>query len=141
MPAEQEVADRLAVMNIHTADDERASWVTLLIALQGAEHESREWHRRTPEPRQGGPRSVNAPQYTLAVGIQYKSRSWNFMPQAQSRLFANTTICHLVEMTGMLGMFWKSLRTDKLEPPRGRQWLLFDFSSGYGAGTYGYIYG
>ena len=108
-PVQQEHADQQARARVHTADDERASWVTLLISLQREERESREWDRKERVNRQTPKGKVYAaPEYSLCVGLQAKVRSWDFMPTACSRPFATTTICHLVEMVAMLGMYWKN---------------------------------
>jgi hypothetical protein len=109
----QKTADEQATARVHTADDERASWVTLLSTLQREEKESRKWdesmRNTSPPPSQAGvtlkPSSI--PQYTLAVGIQRKTRSWDFMPASVTRPYATSAICHLVEMVAMLGMYWK----------------------------------
>lgn len=105
MPDQQTLADQQARARVHTADDERASWVTLLLSIQREERESRAWdlkHHSTPKGR-----TYDPPKYTLAVGLQPKIRSWDFMPASVTKPFATTTICHMVEMTAMLGMYWK----------------------------------
>lgn len=105
-PVQQDIADKQARARVHTADDERASWVTLLISLQQEERESREWDRQNFQTPKG--KIYPSPTYSLCVGLQAKVRSWDFMPTAISRPFATTTICHLVEMVAMLGMYWKN---------------------------------
>ncbi len=94
------------VSNISTADDERASWVTLLAAIQKEEEDSRKWeesNRMTPRGRKYDRR-----EYTICHQMQKKTRSYDFMPPAVTKPYATTTISHLVEMAGMLGMFWKA---------------------------------
>jgi hypothetical protein len=103
-PKAQQEADEQAIARVHTADDERASWVTLLSTLQREERESRAWDERE---RTRMPTSVKAPFYALAVGLQSKTRSWDFMPSSITKPYATSAICHLVEMTAMLGMYWK----------------------------------
>lgn len=80
--------------------------MTLLISLQREERESREWDSHNKQTPKG--KTYAAPAYNLAVGLQAKVRSWDFMPGSMSRPFATTTISHLVEMVAMLGMYWKN---------------------------------
>lgn len=109
-PDAQEKADEQATARVRTADDERASWVSLLSTLQREEAESRAWDasmlRKAPPPSPGGS-LIKAPEYLLAVGIQSKTRSWDFMPSSITRPYATSAICHLIEMMAMLGMYWK----------------------------------
>lgn len=108
-PADQEKADAV-FKSVVTADDEKASWVSLLSTLQREELESRKWDEgmRTKSPGT----TPKAPEYTLVVCLQRKTRSWDFMPGALTRPYATTTICHLVEMMAMLGMYWKIFDQD-----------------------------
>jgi hypothetical protein len=109
-PKEQERADVAAANRVQTADDERASWVTLLSTLQREEAESRKWdlEMRNKAPPHADTRCLpKPPTYMLAVGLQSKTRSWDFMPAAVTRPYATSTICHLVEMMTMLGLYWK----------------------------------
>jgi hypothetical protein len=98
--------------NISTAsDDERASWVTLLGAIQKEEADSRDWenkHRVSPRGNKYDP-----PKYTIVHSMQKKTRSYDFMPPAVTKPYATTTISHLVEMIGMLGMSWKAFEDVK----------------------------
>jgi len=107
---DQKKADEQAWGRVHTVDDEKASWVNLLVALQREEKESRKWdedqRNKTPPPAAAGS-LPKAPEYRLAVGLQSKTRSWDFMPAAITRPYATSAICHLVELTSMLGMYWK----------------------------------
>lgn len=92
--------------NVSTADDEQASWVTLLGAIQREEADSREWeeaHRISPRGNK-----YDKPEYTICHSMQKKTRSYDFMPPAVTKPYATTTISHLVEMIGMLGMYWKA---------------------------------
>ncbi|TVY40278.1 hypothetical protein LSUB1_G003117 [Lachnellula subtilissima] len=100
-PLQQDQADQQAVRQVHTADDERASWLTLLSTQQGAELDSRIWDRR-----QRGT-AFKEPYYQIAVGLQSKTRSWDFIPDAITKPYATSAICHLVEMMAMLGLYWK----------------------------------
>jgi hypothetical protein len=106
----QKEADVQATARVHTADDERASWLTLLSTLQRQEKASRNWDefmRHAAPPPNSELRPPNPPEYNLAVGIQRKTRSWDFMPAAITRPYATSAICHLVEMVATLGMYWK----------------------------------
>lgn len=98
--------DKERLQNISTADDERASWVTLLAALQKSEADSREWEAKLRTSPRGITYEPAA--YTICYSIQKKTRSYDFMPPAVTKPYATTTISHLVEMTGMLGMYWKA---------------------------------
>ncbi|KAL0943074.1 modin [Colletotrichum truncatum] len=110
--------------SVHTADNELASWVTLLSALQQMEHDSRAWQKSKYEektkPTQPPRASTqNTPQenidqvldevkehYTLAVAVQRKLRSWDTMPSNVKKPYATTTWCHIVEMLALLGVYW-----------------------------------
>ncbi|KAE9369006.1 hypothetical protein N431DRAFT_494314 [Stipitochalara longipes BDJ] len=92
-----------------TADDERASWLTLLSVLQLEEVRSRQWdwdYRNETPPRSYTP-AIQAPDYPLAVGIQSKTSSWDFVPASINKPYATTAVCHLIEMMGMVGVYWK----------------------------------
>jgi hypothetical protein len=98
--------DKERMQKITTADDERASWVTLLAALQKSEADSREWESKLRTSPRGT--KYEDPEYTICYSIQKKTRSYDFMPPAVTKPYATTTISHLVEMTGMLGIYWKA---------------------------------
>lgn len=105
-PRQQKQADDRAREKVHTADDERASWVTLLQILQRQEGESRAWDAAQRTTARGV--RYKDPEYTLAVGIQAKRRSWDFMPDSVTKPYATTTMSHLVEIVSTLGMYWKA---------------------------------
>merc|ERR1712093_438811 len=105
-PTAQKQADEQAIARVHTADDERASWVTLLSTLQREEGDSRKWDDEIRNRVPTGVR-ITPPEYKLAVGLQSKTRSWDFMPAAVTKPYATSAICHLVEMMAMLGIYWK----------------------------------
>ncbi|KAL2152814.1 hypothetical protein VTH82DRAFT_3969 [Thermothelomyces myriococcoides] len=93
---------------VHTADNERASWVVLLSHLQSMERESVQWqneHQKANGPHSPSP--IRFEQYTLAVALQAKERSWDTMPAGVKKPYATTTICHLIEIAAMLGIYWK----------------------------------
>jgi hypothetical protein len=73
---------------VHTADDERASWVNLLSMLQREEKDSREWdeQQRIKTPPRHPARAVKPPEYRLVVGLQKKTRSWDFMPGSTTKV-------------------------------------------------------
>ncbi len=107
-PDAQRAAVAEAAARVHTADDERASWVTLLSTLQHKEEQSRKWDlemRCKAPPRGSLPAKVQ--EYELAVGLQSKTRSWDFIPSSITKPYATSAICHLVEMMAMLGLYWK----------------------------------
>ena len=56
-----------------------------------------------PSEAFGTLKAPDVPQYMLAVGLQRKTRSWDFMPAQVTRPYATSAICHLVEMVVMLG--------------------------------------
>ncbi|KAI9644831.1 hypothetical protein NHQ30_006858 [Ciborinia camelliae] len=109
-PEQQAKTNKETIQRVHTADDERASWVTLLSSLQNEERESRAWDKskRFQKPPSGASGSlVEPPKYELAVGLQVKTRSWDFVPASVTKPYATSAICHLVEMMAFLGMYWK----------------------------------
>ncbi|TGO48021.1 hypothetical protein BOTNAR_0497g00020 [Botryotinia narcissicola] len=108
-PDDQRKKDKETIQRIHTADDERASWVTLLSSLQTEELESRIWDEgtRSIRPPPNGHQAIDPPKYELAVGLQVKTRSWDFVPASMTKPYATSAICHLVEMMVLLGMYWK----------------------------------
>lgn len=105
----QKEADEQATTRVHTADDEQASWVSLLSALQMNEQQSRVWDQemRNKCPPRNGCGPIKDPEYLLAVGVQVKTRSWDFIPSSITKPYATSAICHLVEMVAMLGLHWK----------------------------------
>ncbi|CZT02194.1 probable Modin [Rhynchosporium agropyri] len=109
LPQVQRAAEVEATSRVHTADDEKASWVNLLSALQLKEQQSRAWDQewRTKTPPREGFTKLKDPLYPLAVGLQYKTRSWDFIPTSITKPYATSAICHLVEMMAMLGLYWK----------------------------------
>ncbi|KAF4633579.1 hypothetical protein G7Y89_g4534 [Cudoniella acicularis] len=108
-PQAQKKHDETAISRVHTADDERASWVTLLSMLQRAEYDSRDWDKtvRTATPPRTPIKIAEDPEYEIAVGLQGKIRSWDFIPASITKPYATSAICHLVEITAMLGLYWK----------------------------------
>ncbi|KAE8443083.1 hypothetical protein EG329_002406 [Mollisiaceae sp. DMI_Dod_QoI] len=108
-PEAQERADNDARKQVHTADDERASWVTLISTLQSKENESRAWDRSQRTSPKAPPKNHPLPPvYKLAAALQSKTRSWDFIPPSITKPYATSAICHLVEMMAMLGLHWKT---------------------------------
>lgn len=105
-PEEQKTVDEKALARVHTADDEKASWVILLSSLQLEERNSRSWDVKNHTTARG--KKHPEPTYTLAVGLQSKKRSWDFMPDSVTKPYATSTISHVIEMVALLGMYWKS---------------------------------
>lgn len=101
-----ELKDRQDRARLRTANNEMATWLDLLVAVQRMERESRQWQHDTFF---GGkfPPPPPPPSHTLAVGMQRKVKSWDSMPAGLQKPYATTTIGHLVEITAMLGMHWK----------------------------------
>ncbi|KAG9241458.1 hypothetical protein BJ878DRAFT_558047 [Calycina marina] len=85
----------------------KASWVNLLAALQREECDSRKWDESDllNSPRGIG---IEPPKYNCVVCLQGKTRSWDFIPDATTKPYATSTMCHLIEMISMLGMYWKA---------------------------------
>jgi hypothetical protein len=93
---------------VHTADNERATWVMMLSELQSMEKESQDW--QLGQYGQGPPtKKLQAKfiDHTLAVAIQSKKRSWDTMPSTVKKPYATTAMCHLLEIAAMLGLHWK----------------------------------
>lgn len=97
---------------IATADNERASWLMLLNELQRMEKDSmtfeQEEYRKSPLRQRQQP---DWDKHTLAVALQIKPRSWDTMPSNVKKPYATTTMCHMIEMTAMLGMHWKAFNS------------------------------
>lgn len=95
---------------VHTVNNEQATWITLLLALNTMETESRDWEVQQPgrnDPRSGRDQPPSFESRKLAVAIQRKTRSWDNMPSSITKPYATTTICHMMEMAAMLGLHWK----------------------------------
>ncbi|XWW93381.1 hypothetical protein V2A60_001314 [Cordyceps javanica] len=118
--------DDLRRRNLSTANNELATWLDLLMALQRMERESRKWHDSIyqnyppyyirdhpigdmPNDSQYYRSHTQSlqPAHTLAVGLQRKTKSWDSMPAGVKKPYAITTIGHLIEIVAMLGIYWK----------------------------------
>ncbi|TDZ16842.1 hypothetical protein Cob_v010290 [Colletotrichum orbiculare MAFF 240422] len=91
---------------IHTVDNEQATWVWLLVAVQRMEAESKQW-----EQEHRGPDAPGFADPTLTVKIQAKRRSFDMNP-AIKKPYATTTISHLAELAAVLGLYWKAFDRD-----------------------------
>ncbi|KAJ2895435.1 hypothetical protein MKZ38_006580 [Zalerion maritima] len=92
---------------VHTADNEKSTWLDLLNALQTRELKSKDWSAEVANDEKvslGGEGDR-----TLVVFVQKKNRSWDTMPANVKKPYATTTICHLIEMTAFLGLYWKEV--------------------------------
>ncbi|KAM5353646.1 hypothetical protein ACJ41O_000296 [Fusarium nematophilum] len=100
--------------HMRTADDEQATWLTLLSSLQRMEYDSRDWvasqQGRPALTKFIGEASLSLPLKkdpdTLMVAFQRKRMSWDSMPVAVRRPYAITTMSHMVEILAMMGIFW-----------------------------------
>ncbi|ETS76334.1 hypothetical protein PFICI_11721 [Pestalotiopsis fici W106-1] len=103
---------------IHTADNEKATWYGLLMAVCRMETESREWQakksaeRRStigPRPPPMNPTPPDAPHHhhSLVVCMQRKRRTWDSMPKDFAKPYATTTISHIIEIAAILGIHWR----------------------------------
>ncbi|PHH81358.1 hypothetical protein CDD82_971 [Ophiocordyceps australis] len=116
MNLRQEYKHRTVKEQIHTADNERASWHVLLYAVQRMERKSREWQAAQYNKIITSPGRENTllkeplplqKAHTFTVALQPKRRSWDTMPASVSRPYATTTMCHLIEIVAALGIYWK----------------------------------
>ncbi|KAH6625009.1 hypothetical protein B0J18DRAFT_429932 [Chaetomium sp. MPI-SDFR-AT-0129] len=108
LPGEEQRIQSTPESQVRTADNERASWVTLLSHLQSMEKESQEWEEQ--QHYNGSPPlmyPVGFDEHTLAVAIQAKTRSWDTMPAHVKKPYATTAFCHLLEIAAMMGIYWK----------------------------------
>ncbi|KAI1875034.1 uncharacterized protein JN550_002463 [Neoarthrinium moseri] len=99
---------------IHTVNNERATWITLLSVIHEMETTSSRWE--TEQFSRSPPSSCTLPKFddhTLAVAIQRKQRSWDDMPSSITKPYATTTICHIIEIAAMLGIHWKEFDRSK----------------------------
>ncbi|KAF6816025.1 modin [Colletotrichum plurivorum] len=112
---------------VHTVENEKATWVTLLVAIQKMERESKNWEtgqhgeaNKLALPPQNGtsthigstttlPKLQEEP--TLAIQMQIKQRSFETNP-AIKKPYATTTISHLVQLAAILGLYWKVFDPD-----------------------------
>lgn len=82
------------IKRVHTADDERASWVSILSTLQTLENESRGWESANMITARG--KKYEKPAYTMSVALQRKTRSWDFMVSFSLISRAETTNIEII---------------------------------------------
>jgi len=108
LPSEDEKASRATTeKGLHTADNEQATWVVLLQELQRMERDSQVWE--TAQYKHNPPRNTftQFSDHSLCAAVQAKKRTWDTMPDGIRKPYATTTMCHLVEMAAMLGIYWQ----------------------------------
>ncbi|KAK5655861.1 hypothetical protein OQA88_5400 [Cercophora sp. LCS_1] len=138
---------------VHTAENDKADWLELLVAIQRMERESISWQhqrmgnhegvvtgrstmerlRRSPWRRgwrrvqglvgytqptemtesRSTPTPLEIPDRTLIICLQKQHRSWDNMPENLTKPYATTALSHLIEITAMLGIFWKEFNRDR----------------------------
>lgn len=112
--------------DVHTADNERASWVTLLSELHSMEKESQTWQeqqygKNPPQSREW----ASFKDHSLAVALQSKRKSWDTMPDSVKKPYATTTICHLLEIAAMMGVYWREFdRSNDVYRAEGNGYIL-----------------
>ncbi|KAF4894664.1 hypothetical protein CGCVW01_v014003 [Colletotrichum viniferum] len=113
--------------SVHTVDNELATWVYLLNAIERMEKDSREWETDEREKESGEnfmPVKTPLPPVTLTVKIMAKERSFDTNP-AIKKPYAITTISHLVELASVLGIYWKVFdRDDNKYRAEGNGYIL-----------------
>ncbi|CAK7273755.1 hypothetical protein SEPCBS57363_005811 [Sporothrix epigloea] len=91
---------------VHTANNEMSTWLRLLQELHRMERDSQYWQEE--QIRRSGPAPATTfDDHKLCVALQAKKRSWDTMPASISRPYASSTMCHIIEMAAMLGIYWK----------------------------------
>lgn len=108
---EDAIKEALGRERVSSVDNELATWIALLSAIQKMEKDSRLWEwsqwraASSPQP------DLSQQPITLAVGIQRKKRSFDATPGVK-RAYATTTISHIVELAAVLGIYWKEFDRD-----------------------------
>ncbi|KAG7039187.1 modin [Colletotrichum scovillei] len=97
---------------VHTVNNELATWVYLLIALERMEKDSKKWECKKLQG-EWLPSSIipDLPEPTLAVKVQAKERSFDANPSIK-KPYATSTISHLVELAAILGLYWRVFDRD-----------------------------
>jgi len=90
---------------VQTTDNELATWVRLLGAVQKMERDSNKWDEER-WAADGAARPAGLV-LSLAVGVQAKRRSFDSNPSSMRKPYATTTLCHMVELAAVLGLYWK----------------------------------
>ncbi|KAF4892419.1 hypothetical protein CGCF415_v012995 [Colletotrichum fructicola] len=123
--------DKLSPKNdlesVHTVNNELATWVYLLNAIERMEKDSRDWEAEERDKESGQkfmPVGTKPPPVTLTVKIMAKKRSFDTNP-AIKKPYAITTISHLVELASVLGIYWKVFdRDDNKYRAEGNGYIL-----------------
>lgn len=92
---------------LSTVDNDKASWLQLLEVVQRMECDSINWEsRQLTILGKNGEFFESAGLRSLAVGVQPHKRTFG-STSTYKRPFATTTICHIVELAAVLGLYWK----------------------------------
>ncbi|KAK0629373.1 hypothetical protein B0T17DRAFT_184209 [Bombardia bombarda] len=110
---EEKHRQALRESNVHTADNERATWVTLLSQLQSMERESAQWQLQQQKIGPPQPLLADFSKHTLAIAVQAKKRSWDTMPSDVRKPYATSAMCHVLEIAAMMGIYWKEFDRSK----------------------------
>lgn len=120
------------INRVLTADNEEATWLKLLRQINDMEKASTAWvskyhrqavrnhhekkemdhvddiHEYDKDADADPPTVLPGPkQHTLVVALQPKPHSWDNMPASVKKPYAITTMCHIVEIAAMMGIYWK----------------------------------
>lgn len=115
LKAEAEARKQKEIDAIHTADNDLATWVTLLKTIQNMETRSKEWQDGwfTKFPPKKGASLLTEEEkqdvygkQTIVVAMQKKKKSYDTMPAGIKKPYATTTWCHLIELLALLGVYW-----------------------------------
>jgi hypothetical protein len=104
---------------VRTANNEKATWYILLMAVYEMEQESANWHQSVIDGHTGSTGQYHSdggiPSRSLIFCMQRKRRSWDSMPRDFTKPYAVTTFSHIIEIAAMLGIHWKNfdLNSDK----------------------------
>lgn len=101
---------------VSTVAHERVTWVALLNAIQRMERDSENWERSVwDRDKDDNPNRTLRPKIKdadrLAVGIQITKRSFDANPSVK-KPYATSTICHIVELAAVLGLYWKEFNRE-----------------------------
>ncbi|KAK3389579.1 hypothetical protein B0H63DRAFT_556706 [Podospora didyma] len=121
LPSDPEAAQRAMVQRtqsgltrepVHTVKNELVTWILVLEATQKMEADSKRWERiKWSNTNVHYTLPGDKDFVSLSVNIQAMKRSFDKHPTIK-KPFATTTICHLVELCAMLGIFWKEFDRD-----------------------------
>lgn len=93
------------------------SWLFLLSTIHKMERTSIQWQQHMIPRLYERDRNIydkeNLPSnnmHTITVAIQRKEKSWDNLPSNFRQPYAITTLCHLIEIAAMLGIYWKEFQ-------------------------------